>query len=300
MIAGFAHSTYFAPRGKERLMFLGHSLSQRYLHPNDHLIGLIGVAGAGKSLLIRGMFPGLTLTNDDEGINIRPLPLLEDYQKGKFQSHTYHVDARFEAAFTQPWKLAEAVQKAVIKNKRVVVEHFDLLESHLNINPDLLIGIGEEVLVTRPGVFGPTAKEIAQIVFKSIDLRRMSHTAEDLTSMVIEDMGYERPPFHSDVKSGFVLEFEKKPDFSLDEVERRVLEYIEKDIPVCYLDEEHIKLGDRQYFCTGPRIHVRKTGDIKGFKLIKEFKYNPREKLYLLAGLVGKDEEHSQFKLSKL
>lgn len=299
MVGSFAYSTYYAPRGKDRLLALGNNLAQRYLKPNDQIIGLIGVGGAGKSLLIRGMFPGLTLTNDDEGINIRPLPLIDDYREGKFKSHSYHVDARFETAFTQPWELAEAVKMAVMKRKRIIVEHYDIIEAHMNLRPDLLVGVGEEVLVTRPGVFGPTAKEISEIVFKSIDMRRMSHTAEDLTSMVIEELGFERPPFHADVKSGFILEFEEIPNLSLTEVEERVLEYIEKDISVCYSDEEHIKMGDFHYHCTGPRIHVRKTGDIKNFRLFKEFKYDSRDRLYLLAGFVG-DEVQSQFQLSKL
>lgn len=299
MVGSFAYSTYYAPRGKDRLLALGNNLTQSYLKPNDQLIGLIGVGGAGKSLLIRGMFPGLTLTNDDEGINIRPLPLMDDYREGKFKSHSYHVDARFETAFTQPWELAEAVKMAVMKRKRIIIEHYDIIESHLDLRPDLLVGIGEEVLVTRPGVFGPTAKEISGIVFKSIDMRRMSHTAEDLTSMVIEELGFERPPFHADVKSGFILEFEEIPNLSLNEVEERVLEYIEKDIPVCYSDEEYIKMGERHYHCTGPRIHVRKTGDIKNFRLFKEFKYDSRDRLYLLAGFVG-EEVQSQFELSKL
>lgn len=291
MFASFAHSTYFAPRGKDRLLLLGHNLSQRYLHPNDHLVAFIGVAGAGKSLLIRGMFPGLTLTNDDDGINIRPLPLMDDYQEGKFRSHTYHLDVRFETAFTQPWQIAEAVKAAVMKKRRVVVEHYDLLEQYINFTPDLMIGIGEEVLVTRPGVFGPFAKEVAEVVFESIKSRKMSHTAEDLTSLVIEEMGFERPPFHADIRGGFILEFEEIPNLSLDEVEERVLQYIARDVFVHYKDEEHIKLGDYCYYCTGPRIHVHKTGDIKGYRLLKEFKYDPRERLFLLAGLVGTEEK---------
>ena len=54
-------SIYFAPRGKERLIRLGNYLAQRYLDPDDRLIGFIGSSGMGKSLLIRGMFPGLEL-----------------------------------------------------------------------------------------------------------------------------------------------------------------------------------------------------------------------------------------------
>ncbi|HWJ02120.1 MAG TPA: alanine-tRNA synthetase second additional domain-containing protein, partial [Verrucomicrobiae bacterium] len=87
-------AVYFAPRGKKRLLVLGHNLAQRYLSPEDNLIGFIGEAGAGKSLLIRGMFPGLELTNDDDGINVRPLPLIGDAERGHFRTHTYHLDAR--------------------------------------------------------------------------------------------------------------------------------------------------------------------------------------------------------------
>ncbi len=298
MIESFAHLVYFAPRGKERLMFLGNSVSQRYLHANDKLIGLIGDAGAGKSLLIKGMFPGLILTNDDEGINKRPLPVLSDYQDGQFSNHTYHVDCRFETAFTQPWELAEAVEKAVKKGRRVIVEHYDLIESYLNVSPELLIGIGEEVLVTRPGVFGPFAEEIYKIVFKSIKFRRMAHTAEDMTTIAIEKRGYHRPPLHSDVKSGFVLQFNEKPDFSIKRIEEEVNEMIAEDLKVSYCDDEHINIGGVKYLCTGPRIHVRRTGKVKGFQLISDFKVDPRTGFYLLAGLVG--DERSQFQLSRL
>ena len=70
-------SSYYAPRGAHRMYALGKQLAQMYLSPNDKLIGIIGEAGSGKSALIRGMFPGLELTNDDNGVYVRPLPLLE-------------------------------------------------------------------------------------------------------------------------------------------------------------------------------------------------------------------------------
>ena len=71
------YSVYLAPRGRVRMVDLGMQIAQQYLSPFDHIIGVIGDAGSGKSMLIRGMFPGLDLTNDDGGVNIRPLPLLE-------------------------------------------------------------------------------------------------------------------------------------------------------------------------------------------------------------------------------
>jgi len=294
----FAHSVYFAPRGKDRLKFLGNNISQDHLHPNDKLIGLIGDAGAGKSLLIKGMFPGLILTNDDEGINVRPLPVLSDFEDGNFSSHTYHVDIRFETAFSQPWEIARAIEKAVLKGRRVIVEHYDLIESYLTVLPELLLGIGEEVLVTRPNVFGPFADEIHRIVYKSIKYRRMAHTAEDLTAMVIEKRGYMRPPLHSDVKSGFVLQFDKKPDFSIQKIETEVKELIKQDLKVSFVDDEHISIGDIKYVCTGPRIHMRSTGKVDGFRLFSDFKEDPKTGFFLLAGLVG--NERSQFQMSRL
>ncbi len=45
------YSYYFAPRGNRRMADLGMQLSQMYLSPFDHIVGIIGDAGAGKSLL---------------------------------------------------------------------------------------------------------------------------------------------------------------------------------------------------------------------------------------------------------
>lgn len=61
------YSVYLAPRGRVRMVDLGMQIAQQYLSPFDHIIGVIGDAGSGKSMLIRGMFPGLDLTNDDGG-----------------------------------------------------------------------------------------------------------------------------------------------------------------------------------------------------------------------------------------
>ncbi|KJR44769.1 hypothetical protein UF75_4857 [Desulfosporosinus sp. I2] len=253
------------------------------------MIGFIGDAGAGKSLLIRGMFPGLELTNDDDGINIRPLPLMEDAERGHFRYHTYHLDVRFESAFTQPWKIAEAIQKTISTGHRVVIEHFDLVYSQLGINAEVLIGVGEEVIVTRPTVFGPEPQSIAAIVFDSIKYRRMAHSAEDITSMILEEMGLKKPEVHSDIKHGFVLELPEKPDIDLDLVEQRVLDLIKADLPICFANDNHIRVGEILYPCTGPRIHIRRSGEIKGFHLLKEFRFDPIAQLYTIAGIVGEE-----------
>ncbi|MDU2066597.1 MAG: alanine-tRNA synthetase second additional domain-containing protein, partial [Sporomusaceae bacterium] len=181
------YASYFAPRGRNRIYDLGQQLSERYLSPLDRLIGIIGGPGAGKSSLVKGMFPGLELTNDDDGVNIRPLPLLKNIDKGFFNSHTYHVDIRFEMAFTQLHVLAEAVQKALSHGKRVIVEHFDLLYPALEVNADVLFGVGGEVIAVRPTVFGPLPQEVLEVVTHTLRYRKMAHTAEDLTAMILRN-----------------------------------------------------------------------------------------------------------------
>lgn len=293
-----AYSVYFAPRGKHRILNIGHIIAQRYLSSLDKLIGFIGDAGAGKSLLIKGMFPGLELTNDDEGINIRPLPLLKTIDKGKLSSHTYHIDIRFESAFTQMHILVEAIKTALKEGKRVIVEHFDLLYPHLGINAELIIGIGEEVIVTRPTIFGPLPEDISKIVFKSIKYRKMAHTAEDLTSMLLEqryNINMEEV-VHTDVRHGFVLEFKQKPNIEIQTLEKEINELISKKIDICFCDDVHIKIGGEiKVFCTGPRLHVRNTSEIENFRFLKEFRFDYLSKLYALVGLVGEEDMESKF-----
>ena len=284
-------AVYFAPRGKERLLTLGNHLAQHYLNPKDRLVGFIGVAGTGKSLLIRGMFPGLELTNDDENVNVRPLPLVRDVREGSFRSHTYHVDAHFELAFVSLTELVEAVATAVLAGRRVVVEHFDIIAAALPMNAELLVGVGEEVIVTRPTIFGPRAGEIAGRVFASTRYRKMVHTAEDLTALVLADMGVPPANFHSDISHGFILEYVDKLEVDLAQVEQKVHQYIAADLPVAYHDEQHIKIGERLFPCTGPRIHVARTGDVQGFSLVPRLYLDPLSRLYLLVGMVGGAEK---------
>jgi hypothetical protein len=283
------HATYFAPRGKQRLYNLGHQLAQRHLNAGDKLIGFIGDAGAGKSRLISGMFPGLELTNDDEGVNIRPLPILDGLDGGFFSSHTYHLDVRFESAFTQMGTLAEAIITAIKMDKRVIIEHFELIYDYLGMDADFMVAIGEEVIVTRPTIFGPKPKALADTVFRSIKYRKMAHSAEDLTHMILEqDYDFKHAPIHGDIRHGFLLEFDDCPKVPIEELEKKVLALIEKNVPIHYLDDTHIEIGeDKKYHCTGPRLHVSHTGDIENFRLDHEYRYDPKDEVYLLVGRVG-------------
>jgi hypothetical protein len=295
------YTVFFAPRGFERMADLGMQIAQQYLSPFDKLIGLVGLAGSGKSMMIKGMFPGLELVNDDDGVNMRPLPLLGagEEDSGFYSAHTYHLDIHFEAAFTQMHVLAQAILDAVNLGKRVIVEHFDLVYPFLGRNAHLLVGIGEEVIITRPTLFGPEPQDIADIVFKSLPFRKMTHSAEDLCEYVMRRHGMTETFLHSDVRHGFIFSFLKKPEFplSLDEVEREVNDMIAKDIPISYQDDMHIRIGEESWLCHGPRMHVRSTGEIKKFTLNKEYLIEPITDRFLLVGLVG---DHGQHKLSDL
>lgn len=285
------YSVYFAPRGYMRMNMMGAQIAQQHLTAFDRLIGVIGESGSGKSLLIKGMFPGIELTNDDNGVNVRPLPLLEIEENGFYQPHTYHVDIRFEAAFTQMHTLAEAILNAVEKGRRVVVEHFEMIYPALGMNAELLIGVGDEIIVTRPTLFGPEPEDIAGVVYATNRFRRMAHSAEDLLEHVLHGMiSREMEYMHGDVRHGFQLIFREKPDLDLEKIERSVLDLIALDLPIGFVDDLHIRIGDILHRCTGPRMHVARTGQIEHFRLLKEIYHDVLNNRYCLVGLVGGDE----------
>lgn len=294
-------ASFFAPRGQKRIYDLGMQIAQLYLTPFDKLIGVIGDAGSGKSALVRGMFPGLELTNDDDGVNVRPLPLLDvGEQRSGFNfytPHTYHLDIRFETGFTQPHVLADAIMEAVHLGKRVVVEHFDLIYPLLPRNADLMIGVGEQILISRPTIFGPEPDEFVQVVHPSLNYRLMAHTAEDLCEMHMDpELVYSCK--HDDIRHGFMLDFgDKPPALDLLELERRVNEDIAMDLPVHYHDENHIAVGERLHECSGPRTHVSTTGKISGFRLVHEIVFDNQHHRHLLIGFVGEDSAENLEKL---
>lgn len=291
-------TSYYAPRGKARMYDLGMQMGQMYLSPYDRLIGFIGDAGSGKSALIHGMFPGLELTNDDDGVNVRPLPILDvTEQHGFYTPHTYHLDIRFEMGFTQPHILAEAIMDAIRMEKRVIIEHFELIRPMLPRNADLLIGVGEQVVVTRPNMFGPEPSELAEIVHSSLRYRLMAHTAEDLCEMCL-------PPellhvcHHDDIHHGFIMTFyEYEPKIVIADIERTVNEAIANDLPVAYANESHVRIGSKVHPCSGPRTHVTSTGSIEGFRLYPEIIFDDQRNRYLVVGFVG---EHSEERINKL
>jgi GTPase SAR1 family protein len=285
------YAAYYAPRGRMRLYMVASELAQRYLYPTDLIVGIIGAEGSGKSTLIKGLFPGLELTNDDDGVNLQPAPIYQFSPEDYFAPHTFHVDVRYELAFKQKYQLVEAITRAVSHGRRVVVEHFDLIYDSLGYNAQIIFGIGEEIIVARPNVFGPFPAAIKAVVHKTIKYRLMAHSAEDITSFVLErDYNFHFPVQHSDVKHGFVINFQTEPQIDLAEVEAKVKDIIQQQLPITPSGEDRIAIGDHVYPCTGTRTHVKHTGQIENFRLVKKFQYHPLLKQYMLIGIVGPRE----------
>jgi GTPase SAR1 family protein len=290
------YSVYFAPRGRERLLFLGEQISQRHLTFDDRLIGIIGDAGSGKSSLIKGMFPGLELVNDDERFDSHKVLRITDQAEQINETTTFHLDMRFQIAFSQMHEIVTFVRTALEKGRRIIIEHFDLLYPALKMNAEMMIGIGEEIIVTRPGIFGPLPRDIYDIVYHSLPYRKMVHTAEDVVTMLLErDYNIDHTWRNSDVRRGFVLVFDDKPELSLADLERKVREIIDRHVDVAYYNENNIKIGDYEPVkCNGPRIHVRNTREIENFRLIKELTWDRLNKTYSLVGLVGWDTQDNE------
>jgi len=284
------YAVYYAPRGRYRLYMVASEIARRYLSPTDYLIGIIGEEGSGKSTLIRGLFPGLELTNEDDGVNLSQAPIYSFSPEDFFSGHTFHLDVRYELAFKQKYKIKEAIRKAVEHKRRVVVEHFDLIYDILGMNAQVLIGIGEEIIVARPTVFGPFPQNIKAIVDRTIKYRLMAHSAEDITTYILErDYNYKSrsPLIHSDIRHGFVINFPERPEIDLDELEAKVQAVIDADVPISQCGEDTICIGEFKIYCTGPRTHVNRSGEIENFRLLKEFRLNPLTSEFMLIGMVG-------------
>lgn len=286
-------SQYFAPRGRERLMQLGEHIASKHLHFSDKLIGIVGDAGSGKSSLIKGMFPGLELSNDDDVINPRKIMQVRAGMETFSDAGSYHIDMRFQMAFTQMFEIVEFVKNTLDRGKRIIVEHFDQLYPALGINADIMVGIGEEIIVTRPSIFGPLPKSIFEIVHKSLEYRKMAHTSEDVTMKILEDeFGVSKENyFSSDIRKGFVLRFFKEPKIDLEKLEKRIKEILAYDVSVSYYDEDHIQIGDSVIECDGPRLHVSNTSKVINFSLVQRIVHDPKTSTWCLIGLIDNNSD---------
>ncbi len=281
-------SQYFAPRSKDRMMFLGEQISHRHITFEDKLIGIVGDAGAGKSSLIKGMFPGLQLSNDDDIVNPRKIMQVKNSLLEVDDATTFHIDIRFQMAFSQMYEIVDYVNLILSKKRRVVIEHFNIIYPHLGRNADVVIGIGEEIIITRPTLFGPEPESIYQIVHESLKYRKMAHSAEEVTMTILHelfDIDYDEY-FFSDIRNGFVVKFYKKPNINMEYLSDLIHERIALNLDISYYDEDHIKIGDTIIPCLGSRFHVKNTSEIENFVLIKELIHDPATNTHCLIGIV--------------
>lgn len=282
---------YFAPRGKERLLFLGEQISHRHINFNDLLIGVVGDAGAGKSSLIKGMFPGLQLSNDDDIVNPRKMMQVRSMFQDVDDATTFHIDVRFQMAFTQMYEIVDYVKLLLEKKRRVVIEHFNLLYSALGINADIIVGIGEEIILARPSLFGPKPTSIYKIVHDSLRYRKMAHSAEEVVVSILTKTFNipEESYYFSEIRNGFVIKFYKKPVIDLDKLAKLIDLQIAENLEISYFDENHIMMGNEIIECDGPRFHISNTSEIENFSLVRELLYDPYSNAYCLIGLVDKE-----------
>ena len=279
---------YYAPRGRERLMFLGEQIAHRHMHYEDKLIGIVGDAGSGKSCLIKGMFPGLELSNDDDVVNPSKIMQVRSALIDLPEAASYHLDVRFQMAFMQMYEIADYVNHILSRKRRVVIEHFNLLYPVLGLNADIIVGVGEEIIVTRPSIFGPIPQSIYEIVHNSLKYRKMAHTAEEVVMQVLEEeFGMTGNEYYSsDIRNGFALKFPQQPDIDLEKLARLSKEKIDQHLSVSYFDEDHIMMGSKVILCDGARFHVSNTSEIKQFDLLKRLIKDAKNNHYALIGVI--------------
>jgi GTPase SAR1 family protein len=289
------YALYFAPRGKERLLFLGDQIGRRHLQFSDRLIGILGDAGTGKSSLIKGMFPGLELTNDDDRLDAKKIMQLRDPEEDFNNVTTFHLDMRFQLAFTQLYEIVDFVNRALERQRRVIVEHFNLLFPALRRPADLMVGIGEEILVVRPTVFGPLPQEVYDLVHTSLKYRKMAHTVEDVTIQLLREEFHVDHDlfFSSDIKNGFLLRFTEKIELDFDTLSERIHRRLAENLEVRYLDEKHIMIGESVTPCDGPRLHLRNTSEVEGFSLVRKFIRDDKTDTWCLVGILRPSEERA-------
>ena len=174
-------------------------------------------------------------------------------------------------AFTQMYEIVDFVKKVLQNKRRIVIEHFNLLYEALGMNADIIVGIGEEIIVTRPTIFGPIPQSIYEIVHQSLTYRKMAHTAEEAVVQVLEsEFGISTDDFFSsDIRNGFVLKFAKEPKVDLERLSILSQEILSQNLDVSYYDEDHIKMGDKIIVCDGVAFMSKTRQRLNSFRCIK-------------------------------
>ena len=195
-------------------------------------------------------------------------------------------------AFHQVHQILEAIRTVIAANRRVVVEHFDLIYRQLGFNAQILFGIGEEVRVYRPTIFGPSPLSVKRVAEENLKYRLMAHSAEDIVGRILrDDYRFSPDQLHSEVHHGFVIGFDAPPNIDLDEVERKARAVIESDVEIAPGEGDHVLFDGQPFYCTGKRCHVKRSSHIENFRMLKEYKFDPVSRKYLMVGIVGHEQE---------
>ena len=70
----YLYNFFFAPRGNRRVMELGRKIPRCNLNPFDKIIGIYWGKRFSKSMLIKGMFPGIQMVESDDEFDILNMP----------------------------------------------------------------------------------------------------------------------------------------------------------------------------------------------------------------------------------
>jgi len=104
---------------------------------------------------------------------------------------------------------------------------------------------------------------------------------------------------HSDVKHGFVISFKDRPEVDLAELEAKAKGIIQQNVIIQQAGEDGITVGEHALPCTGTRTHVKRSGEIENFRLVRELAYHPISKEHMLIGIVDSQQAAGYEDLTK-
>ena len=78
-------------------------------------------------------------------------------------------------------------------------------------------------------------------------------------------------------------------------MEKKVRNVIARDIEIAPGEGDHVLFAGQPFYCTGKRCHVKRSGQIERFRLLKDYKYDPMTHRYMMVGIVGQEEEPIEF-----
>ena len=174
------YSTYFAPRGRSRIYTLGMQIAQLYLSPFDQIIGFIGEAGSGKSVLDQGHVPGIELTNDDDASTSARSRFFEQEAKRDLPRRTPTIwtsaSRRLPSARAGGRRPAGCPGAASASSLSILTLIYPLL----GINANLLIGVGEQIVITRPNLLALCRRSVRNRLSVASFIVPMAHSAEGI------------------------------------------------------------------------------------------------------------------------